>query len=464
MDAAIDPDLLIVLILANLMSDTLWKICDRILERYPDEGVGPDSRITQEMLTFIDHHFTHDFPMGTAERVGTLDLQDERDRLGAAAVDKIKGQLWRHVTRRRQDGLLTPALDIFPLLENDQLPVYTYATIDGLHAMSRLLKNKKHRPLGVTVCADEATLTTSLACILHRISPTDAFIVGSPGHYTTLLHKQGQLFWCNGKPEYFDQSRWQMLTKEMDSAGRLEEFDRRVPYADRFLSLFGTHVLGSGVSSIPEKELNRFEADCTRFFGFQLPPFQTFHREQVRFVQSRANRQQLESLDGLTSAKQARERVAELARDRDATVFGQAFYCYRDVFVDYPAAYLANSLRGPRLRKLAESVGDLDAALQSAKQISGRESIFGCRDRVAVADEVVLFDTGDDVDRGLLVLALVLASPRIDAADKMQVRLTVTDKSSFVTMGDNVINMTDLSVSSVVEGDIWMSLDEAALQ
>ncbi len=468
MDAAIDPDLMIVLILANLMSDRLWQIRDRIVERVPNqnqiERVSPHSQITQEMLSFIDHHFTHDFPMGTAERVGTLDLQDERDRLGAQAVDKIKEQLWRHVTRRRSDGLLTPALDIFPVLEQDRLPIYTYSTIDGLHAMSRLLKRKKHRPLGLTVCADEATLTTSLASILHGISLADAFIVGSPGHYTTLLQKNGQRFWCNGKPEYFDQARWHSLTHGPNAADQFAEFDRRVPYADRFISMFGTLILGGGISTNPEDELKRFETDCTDFFGFQLPPFQTLHEQETRFATSRATRAQLLQLDNLSGAEQVRNVMAELAQGYDQSVFDQAFYCYRDIIVGAPGAYLANALRGPKLRKLATSVDSFETALEHVGRISGQVSIFGDRDRVAVADEVLLFDSGDDVDRGLLLLALLLASAGIDDADKTSMRLTVTDKGSFLTTRNRVIDVANGSEAPTVAGAVWMTLDQAALQ
>ncbi len=458
LDAAIDPNLLIVLILANMMSDRLWHIRDQILTR---AGDAHSVQITEQMLQFIDHHFTHDFPMGTAERVGVMDLQDERDRLGAAAVTQIKHQLWRHVTRRRADGLLTPALDIFPVLERDQLPVYTYSTIDGLHAMSRVLGHKKHRPMGVTVCADEATLTTALACILHGISVADAFIIGSPGHYSTFLQKDGQCFWCNGKPEFFDQARWHALTTGSEAADPIAEFDRRVPYADRFITLFGSLILG-GISSIPAEELQRFEVECTAFFGAQLPPFYTLHQEKTVFGASQANRQQLLRLDNLENAAAIRKEISQLVNE--VTVFDQAFYCYRDIHVATPAAYLANAIRGPKLRKRAETIDGVGSALHAAAQISGTTSIFGCRDRVAVADEVLLFDTGDDVDRGLLLLALLLASPCVDPNTKSVLRLTVTDKSSFLSTSDTVLDIGMGDTVEAVCGRVWMELSQSALR
>lgn len=456
LDTAIDPHLMIILILANLMSDTLWQVRDRIADRAAVDGLP----VTDEMLSFIDHHFTHDFPMGTAERVGILNLQDERDRLGAGAVDTIKAQLWRHVTWRRDKGQLTPALDIFPLLEQDQLPIYTYSTIDGLHAMSRLLKHKKHRPMGVTVCADEATLTTSLASVLNGVALEDVFIVGSPGHYTTLLQQSGRRYWCNGKPESFSQARWADLTTGADAADPGTEFERRMPYADRFLSMFGVLKLGDGVSTIPRAELTRFEADCAAFFGTQLPPFEALHRQEVSFAASVATRDQLAQLDAADGAASARQVIDQLAQGDDLSVFGQAAYCYRDLHVRYPGAYLSNALRGPKLRKLAASVRSIDQALAVVSGIAGRQSIFQGRDRIAMPDEVLLFGTADDVDRGLLLLSLLLAA----APDQIGVEaaLKITQHSTYLQIRDRVIDVDTLS-DVRVEGEVGLTLDPSAL-
>lgn len=465
MDAATDPDLLIVLILANLMSDRLWHIRDQILSRVDPTGrdLAPTSQITHEMLEYIDRHFTHDFPMGTADRVGLLNLQDERDRLGAEPVDRIKAQLWRHVTRRRSDGLLTPALDIFPVLERDQLPLYIYNTIDGLHAMSRLMGHKKHRPMGVTVCADEATLTTSLATILHGISLVDAFMVGSPGHYTTLLQKDGQRFWCNGKPEYFDQAGWQRLTNGPDAADPLAEFDRRVPYADRFITMYGTLVLDGRPSAIPSEQLDRFNADCRAFFGIELPPFRTLRHQGVSFVPSRATTEQLRRFDTLKGADEVRSLLTELAASDDLSVFGKARYCYRDVSIQAPGAYLANSLRGPKLRQAAQEIDGVEAALDRIRRIAGDVSIYGRRERIAMADEVLLFDTGDDVDRGLLLLSLLLASPGIDAEAKRAMQLIATKEATFLTLGHTVLDVATLKQTDAAVGSTLLRLSVESL-
>lgn len=462
LDTAIDPHLMIVLIIANLMCPSLWRMRDRILDKIPREarndGAGSQSLISRELLAYIDRHFTHLFPMAVAKQVGVLEIEDERRRLGAENVDIVKDQLIQHLKHRRSDGLLTPMLDIFPLLEQDQMPIYTYSTVDGLRGMARLLGHKKHRPLGVTVCADEATLTASLACILHSISFTDVFIIGSPGHYTTFLQKDGQRFWCNGKLEYFDEAKWFDLTQSSTAASPITEFERRMPHADRFISLFGMLKLGNGVSTIPLNELERMLDECDTFFGTGLPQSTRARSEKIQFLPAKASRGDLMRFNHLTGADQARALMAELAGDDDLSVFGQAIYCYRDIRVREPGAYLVAALRGQKLRAAAASIASIEDALTLVQGIHGKATVYNDRYRVALPDEVLLFETGDDVDRGLLLLSLLLAAPTIADNAKKRARLTVTLQSSYLTWQGQLIDLASLGRVIETIGETQMEL------
>lgn len=107
-EAAIDPQLLTVPMLANLMSLTLWQLKDRVRARAqtkrPDEEGLRQARITIEMLAYANHHFTHDYPMGTANKVGVTDLSAIRQRLGAECVDYAPNVLGQHYLRCGERG------------------------------------------------------------------------------------------------------------------------------------------------------------------------------------------------------------------------------------------------------------------------------------------------------------------------------------------------------------------------
>ncbi len=309
-EAAIDPQLLTVLMLANLMSPTLWQLKDKVLDRarvrYPGEKELQQAHITLEMPAYVNHHFTHDFPMSTAKKVGVTELSAIRQRLGTEGVDYALGIIRQHFLRRDEQGLLTPDLDIFPVLEQDKFPIFNYSTIDGLRAMRRLLGQKKHKPLGVTICADEATLVATLANILHGVSFRDIFLLGTPAHYTTFLHKDGKRFWCNGKPEYFDQVAWNKLCADPEATNADAEFSRRLPFMDRLVSPLGTLFLPTGACSIPKTAFQDFVAESKAFFGRVLKPVQNTIDAGISYLPHDNDVEVFKSLDRLNSADEAR--------------------------------------------------------------------------------------------------------------------------------------------------------------
>ncbi|MEM6887047.1 MAG: hypothetical protein AAF636_02790 [Pseudomonadota bacterium] len=466
-EAAIDPQLLTVLMLANLMSPTLWQLKDKVLARaqakYPDEEELQQSHITLEMLAYVNHHFTHDYPMSTAKKVGVSDLSTIRHRLGAEGVDYALDVIRRHFLRRAEQGLLTPDLDIFPVLEQDKFPIFNYSTIDGLRALRRLLHKKKHKPLGVTICADEATLVATLANILHGVSFRDIFLFGTPAHYTTFLRKDGARFWCNGKPEYFDKAAWQTLCDDPKVTNPDAEFSRRQPFLDRIVSPQGTLLLYNCECSIPEAAFQDFVDESCAFFGCVLEPLQTVIEAGILYLPSSEALEGLGSLDNLTSATEARAVLSDLAASYALSVFDQAFYCIRDLQVAYPGAYLAAALHGPKLCVAAGNIRSLDDAMEIVSKISGTDAVLGDRDRIALPDEVITFQTGDDVDNGLLLFSLLLSSSAFSSRDKSEAALVVTEVSSFCCWRHQIIDLKSLSFVDAISGSECMRLRQAAL-
>ncbi len=466
-EAAIDPQLLTVLMLANLMSPTLWQLKNKVLARararYANEEELQQTHITLEMLAYVNHHFTHDYPMSTAKKVGVTDLSAIRQRLGAQGVDYALDVITRHFKRRDEQGLLTPDLDIFPVLEQDKFPIFNYSTIDGLRAMRRLLGQKKHKPMGVTICADEATLVATLANLLHGVSFRDIFLLGTPAHYTTFLHKDGARFWCNGKPEYFDQAAWQSLCADPTVTNPDAEFSRRLPFLDRIVSPLGSLFLVSRECSIPKGAFQDFRDESRAFFGCVLKPLENAVEAGISYLPSDAAFDGLQSLDHLTSAAEAHAVLSDLAERGRLSVFDQAFYCARELQVAFPGAYLAAALHGPKLCDAAASVRSVEDAIGVVAKITGTDAVLGDRNRLALPDEVILFKTGDDVDRGLLLFSLLLSSTAISARDKSEAEFVVTDKSSYCRWQQQIVDMSSLSFVDAVSGQELMRISQAAL-
>ncbi|MEM7318943.1 MAG: hypothetical protein AAF408_07960, partial [Pseudomonadota bacterium] len=325
-------------------------------------------------------------------------------------------------------------------------------TIDGLHAMRRLLGHKKHKPMGVTICADEATLIATLANVLHGVSFADIFWLGTPAHYTTFLHRNGERFWCNGKPEFFDQSAWHAMCAAPDALGPQAAFARRLPFLDRIISPLGSVFFSTRECSIPEDHLETFLRESRAFFGCVLESVQNAVDAGLSFGPSKVARADLQALDNLETADQARTLITELAAAHPLSVFDQANYCARDIAVTYPGAYLAAALRGPKLRVAAARVDSMQSALDTVARIQSDAAVLADRTRIALPDEVLLFQTGDDVDKGFLLFCLLLTAAHASPQDKLQARLVISDRSTYCFWQEQIIDMRDLGVVNATAG------------
>jgi len=86
----------------------------------------------------------------------------------------------------------------------------------------------------------------------------------------------------------------------------------------------------------------------------------------------------------------------------------------------------------------------LPQALAIVAGITGQDSIFESRNRIAMPDETLYFKTGSDRDKGLLLYTLLHYST-IGCRESV---IGFSDESSFVSYQDNWIDLRTLSVSS----------------
>ena len=465
LEAAREPGLLMALLLADLMSPSLWEFRETIRLKTAADGAAAahgrsaDDRpelIMEEIHEYMDRHLFHASPLEVEELWGCLDLNEERARLGAGEVDHAVAVIRRGLEARRDLGILTGKQDILPLMDAGRFPDYEYSTIDVIRAHRRRLHHGKHKPLGITCCADEAVLSAALAWAAGHVPLEGVVVFGSPMHYSTLVERQGRGYWFNGKHEYHDAESWARACGTHDAESPAREsaapgaaavqkaFEARQQGLDRLVTLLGGHRFHTNESTLSATRLARTGEWLKRFFGAELRQIGEARERGIRFLPDRLDEACLRTLDEATDAAAVRRRLKELARQHPGSIMDLAHYAFRDLWVEHPEAYVEAAARGHLTRRRAAGITCLAGALDAVREVAGRDSIFDDLERIALPDEVLLFGTGTHRDRALLLYTLLRHAPYLDRAGKEALKLVFTDVDSYVLVGDEAIGATAL--------------------
>lgn len=490
LEAAREPALLMALLLADLMSPSLWDFREKIHLKTAVEGAaavhgrsadggraadaGPPERpaddrpelIMEEIYEYMDRHLFHASPLEVEEIWGCLDLNEERARLGSGEVDYAVAVIRRGLEERRDMGILTGKQDILPLMDAGTFPDYEYSTIDVIRAHRRRLHHGKHKPLGITSCADEAVLSAALAWAAGHVPLEGVVVFGSPLHYTTLVERHGRGYWFNGKHEYHDAGSWARVcwareaecgarvcgsrdsespareSAPPDAAAVQRAFEARQQGLDRLVTPLGGHRFHTNESTLSPARLARTVEWLTRFFGAELRPIVEARERGIRFLPDPLDEACLRVLDEAADAAAVRRLLKELARQYPGSIMELAHYAFRGLWVEHPEAYLAAAARGHLTRRRAAGITCLAGALDAVREVAGRDSIFDDLERIALPDEVLLFGAGTHRDRALLLYTLLRHAPYLKRAEKDALQLVFTEAHSFVLVGDAAIGAT----------------------
>jgi hypothetical protein len=316
------------------------------------------------------------------------------------------------------------------VIERGKFPDYTYGTLDVLRAERRILKRKKHKPLGVTCCADEAALFSSLASVLHGVGIDELVIIGSVAHYTAFLHHHRCLCWFNGKRECFFPETWARL--QADGSCSQDAFDARLSSFDRIITPAGAYLLGDGACTIEQGRLEEIEGALTGFFGSELRQLREARARPIRYERDALPGFSFAALDRVNDHGEVSKTLRAMATEHPGTILEAAFYAFRDLEVRHPEAYVRAALREHKARIAAGDVHELQDAVAIVRAIEGSESIFETRARISLPDEVLKLNTGSDRDKALLLYALIQHAPGMAPADKHSAEILLTDQDSFV--------------------------------
>ena len=198
-DAAADPELVFPLVLANLMSPRLWEISARLPRSpEPDGEFGDGGSVASRSSSITTSS------MSTPSRRRNERPARPRCRGGATGRDGRRIALLRLLSTyewRIERGTVTKDALALDLIKRRKFPSYIYATIDEAWANRRLLQHRKHKPLGLTCCLDEAAIFVALILILSKGSVDDFAFIAAPTHYSVFLWTAQGAWWFYTKRE-----------------------------------------------------------------------------------------------------------------------------------------------------------------------------------------------------------------------------------------------------------------------
>ena len=445
-DTAARPELLISIIYANLMSPSLWKLMRKIRARATElsdtDGTRQTTVFMKEIHDYVDKKFCHFAPLDIVKYMGLLDLEEEKKRLSGVIVDEAIDCIMKSLYGLEKEDRLKLNQNIFDIVNHGKFPEYYSSPIDVIESFGSDV-HQKHRPLGVTICADEATLIASLAVAEGCIGTEDIVILGSPVHYTLFLEHGDEGFWFNGKHEFHDSTSWREFIKGFPDQRIQRAFDSRVFNFDRVITPLGIHLLRHGRSTMSPDQIRIVYSMLKEYFGIDI---RQIIEAQNNITYDKSSILEIPAVDfsDCKDAGQVEKMIRVLAGKYPNSIFELALYSFRSIQVPYPEAYIRASLRGHRVRNEAKVIRNLDDAISVAANLSGSSSIYKSFQRIALPDEVLHFRTGNHREIALLLYCLLRLSPGIARRERDDMEICFGDGASYLRTGKTYVDAATL--------------------
>ncbi len=472
-DAHVHPNLLLPLVLANLLSPQLWSLTARVLARsvegdrpvnLPDPGAAGDPwgipSAVREVQRQIDRHFEHLSPARVAEIYGEYDLDEERRRLGSAAVDYAIDRIGRTLRWRRERGTLPDAsvLSLEDCVARGRFPAFHYANFDVVRASRRHLRRQAHSTIGLTSCLDETAIFAALAMTLPAGMVDTIVVLASPAHYTAFgWDATGRAWWFFGKNVLYSSGDWRDLVAEHYGGDAQQAFEDRLPDWDRIIGVTGSFQFSDGRCSIPDERVERITIMIDGFFGVRLCQLDAAlgrprrHEGIFRFAPV------FRELLGVASIDTVRQRLLCSDGNQLDAALEAVRFAYRSLRVKDARPYLEVARRSPSCRRIGAGLASLEEAVAVVAGIAGTQSIFEDEDRIAMPEETLRFQTGNDRDRALLLH--VLLEQMYAARDEfVPVETLFTESDSLVRAADFCFSTRTMSAAGLPTSEILVRL------
>ena len=423
-------ELLPAFLLANLMSPALWAWRTE-KKAQAGEGVllSPKSRLNQLQRFFHRYTFTNIPGQPGGDPWGLLDFAEEERRLGSNFVGRIRREYdatFRKLLVDSPESQFGQIINqeyykqgLFPRLKNETLEVMDAAA----------LVDPEGKRSGK--CIGLGMLWAAAMAVWGRFPLDRIVITGNRAHMFVFLDEEdGHLL---------NNTKWFSSTR-INNQSELSEFVREVASGTDttffYIPAVGMCHCPNKTSQIPYERITNLYAGLG---GFVTNPIKHPNPDEIQFI---SPTQAVPNPLDHKSAESYQAAVVALAEQHPDSIFEFALYAFRKLDVPYPQVYIRAAARDYQVKQLAQTVTNLHDVLRVVSRISGQDSIFKSRERIAMPDEILYFKTGSDRDRALLLYTLIQQSSL--ANDDNMIGLS-SDKS-FVRNAGKWIDAGDLSV------------------
>jgi len=419
-------------LLADLMSPALWTWREEKRAHGPDgKLLSPKRRLDKLQRFFHRYTFTimPDRPGGDVW--GLLDFAEEDTRFVPGFVPRIRAEYdatFRKLLADNPESQFGQIVNqpyyrqgLFPRLKNE--------TAEVMNAMAAV--NPEGKRSGK--CIGLGMLWAAALAVWGRFPLDHIIVTGNRAHMFVFLDiDEGHLL---------NNTKWFSSTR-INNRSELSEFAKVVASGTDTTFFYNPAM---GMCHCPTRTSQISRERITGIYGrigsFVSKPLKHPEPERIQFIESG---DPLPDPANHDSAESYRSAVAALAAERPGSIYEHALYAFRSLDVRLPQAYARAALRDWRARELGKAVNGLADAISIVGHVQGGDSIFGSRERIALPDEVLLFNKGSDRDRALLLYTLLRHSPAHDPES----RIGFSPEQSFVRHEGRWIDADTLEASS----------------
>jgi len=385
-------------LIANIMSPALWRWRKKRNARKPDGSLKSVKGRLRDLQRQLHHYSFTNYPNTPGgDPWGLLSFSKEEQRLGKGYIRKVKKEydlILRYLLAENPESQFGQIVNqpyykegLFPRLRNETLEVmdaYEEISDDGR---------------GSGKCAALAMLWAAALVVVGRFPPESITVVGNEAHLFIFLDiDDGHLF---------NNAKWFSKTR-IHNTSDLSEFVKLVSTNTNttfFYNLSGGLCdFRKHISTIPSAHLRNLLTSMNRFISI---PLKHPNLDDINFS---APEKSIPDPLKFDSAEEYQRLIIELSKQTPGSIFEYSEYSFRNIFIKYPQAYFRAALRDYHAKRKAMKIESLDDAIDVVRSIDGHRSIFDDRERIALPDETLTFNTGNDRDKALLLLTLLYYS------------------------------------------------------
>jgi hypothetical protein len=389
-------------LLANLMSPALWSWRDE-KKAGNDDGIlySPRNRLNQIQRFFHHYTFTNIPGEPAGDPWGLLDFAEEERRFGREFVRNIRDEYdatFRKLLSENPESQFGQIINeqyykdgFFPRLKNE--------TLEVLNAFRRT--NPEGKASGK--CIGLGMLWAAALVIWGRFPLDRIVITGNRAHMFVYLDEETGHLLNNTK--WFSETR-------INNQSELSEYARLVA-SNTETTFFYSPSLGmchctSRMSEIPHQRVSNIYAEISRFVS---NPLKHPDPDKITYVDPA---HAIPDPLGYNSAEEYQAAIIKLAHEFPGSIYEYALYAFRLLDGTDHEVYRRAAMRDYKTKELAENINEPSDALGIVGGIKGTDSIFNDRDRIAMPDEVLYFNSGTDRDKALLLDTLLRHSGLAD--------------------------------------------------